>query len=208
MSIRLQCICFLTIAVGTLVGTGCSPGASEPVATSTTKESVPAPLKTAAVSDEQTVQSQASTELPAGSETSAASQDSVGTSEMIGWDALDIGMQADVVYRPFFLQNNPRTDSLNGKRVRIGGFIHGGVSQPKNLKEFILLKNNRCKYGPGGQADHLIRVYVKKDVRVDFTTEMVYVEGVLTIHPDQGPDGNTWSLYDLQGDGFSKRKRL
>ena len=135
-------------------------------------------------------------------------QEAAGADALIGWDALDIGMQADVVYRPFFLQNNPRAEALDGKRVRIGGFMHGGVSQPSNLAEFILLKNNRCKYGPGGQADHLIRVFVKKGVRVDFTTEMIYVEGVLTLQPEQGPDGNTWSIYDLSGDAFSSRKRL
>lgn len=206
MIIRLHFICCLVVAGAAVAGLGCSPGAADQGGTSTPQVSDATSQEAATVPSQQTGED--ATPAPSVREDSVATQEPPAATELIGWDALDIGMQADVVYRPFFLQNNPRTDSLNGKRVRIGGFIHGGVARPNNLQEFILLKNNRCKYGPGGQADHLIRVFVKKGVRVDFTTKMVYVEGVLTLHPDQGPDGNTWSLYDLEGDAFSSRKRL
>ncbi|MBB73464.1 MAG: hypothetical protein CMJ75_02995 [Planctomycetaceae bacterium] len=179
----------------------CTPGPADPEISSTTQ------VDDAAAINSASEPSEASADRPPAVGDKPL-QEVAGGDSLIGWDALDIGMQADVVYRPFFLQNNPRTEALDGKRVRIGGFMHGGVSQPSNLTEFILLKNNRCKYGPGGQADHLIRVFVKKGVRVDFTTEMIYVEGVLTLQPEQGPDGNTWSIYDLNGDAFSSRKRL
>ena len=179
----------------------CTPGPADREISSTTQADV------AVASDSISDPSETSADGPPAVEDNSP-QEVAGSDSLIGWDALDIGMQADVVYRPFFLQNNPRTQALDGKRVRIGGFMHGGVSQPSNLAEFILLKNNRCKYGPGGQADHLIRVFVKEGVRVDFTTEMIYVEGVLTLQPEQGPDGNTWSIYDLRGDAFSSRKRL
>jgi len=179
----------------------CTPGPADREISSTTQADV------AVASDSISDPSETSADGPPAVGDNSP-QEVAGSDSLIGWDALDIGMQADVVYRPFFLQNNPRTEALDGKRVRIGGFMHGGVSQPSNLAEFILLKNNRCKYGPGGQADHLIRVFVKEGVRVDFTTEMIYVEGVLTLQPEQGPDGNTWSIYDLRGDAFSSRKRL
>ena len=179
----------------------CTPGPADREISSTTQADV------AVASDSISDPSETSADGPPAVGDNSP-QEVAGSDSLIGRDALDIGMQADVVYRPFFLQNNPRTEALDGKRVRIGGFMHGGVSQPSNLAEFILLKNNRCKYGPGGQADHLIRVFVKEGVRVDFTTEMIYVEGVLTLQPEQGPDGNTWSIYDLRGDAFSSRKRL
>ena len=192
-------VCVVIAAVACV---SCSPGPVSRELSSTTQVGDALSSSSASDDDEQP------NDEPLVVEDAKVSQETAGSGSLIGWDALDIGMQADVVYRPFFLQNNPQTEVLDGKRVRIGGFMHGGVSQPSNLEEFILLKNNRCKYGPGGQADHLIRVFVKKGVRVDFTTEMVYVEGVLTLQPEQGPDGNTWSIYDLRGDAFSNRKRL
>jgi hypothetical protein len=198
MIIRQQLIMCVIAAVWCV---SCTPGPADRENSSTTQADV------AVASDSISDPSENSADGPPAVDDKLP-QEVAGSDSLIGWDALDIGMQADVVYRPFFLQNNPRTEALDGKRVRIGGFIHGGVSQPSNLAEFILLKNNRCKYGPGGQADHLIRVFVKEGVRVDFTTEMIYVEGVLTLQPEQGPDGNTWSIYDLRGDAFSSRKRL
>ncbi|MEE3373008.1 MAG: hypothetical protein VX346_26985 [Planctomycetota bacterium] len=198
MTIRLRLIMCVMVVVCCV---SCTPGPADPEILSTTQVDDTPAIDRASDPSETSADGP-----PVGGDKPL--QEVAGGDSLIGWDALDIGMQADVVYRPFFLQNNPRTEALDGKRVRIGGFMHGGVSQPSNLTEFILLKNNRCKYGPGGQADHLIRVFVKNGVRVDFTTEMIYVEGVLTLQPEQGPDGNTWSIYDLKGDAFSSRKRL
>src|SRR4029079_8355341 len=64
--------------------------------------------------------------------------------------------------------------------------------------EFILLKNTQCKFGPGGQADHLADVKLKADSSVLFTPSPIKVEGTLVLEPFQGPDGNTWSIYRLE----------
>lgn len=118
--------------------------------------------------------------------------------EVITFDDLNIGMQADMAFRDFLLTE--RVKELDGRKVRLIGYMHGGVSQIKDLSEFVLLQNIQCKFGPGGQADHLVRVMVKPGVEAAYSTGAVQVEGVLKIVPYQGPDGNTWSVYDLVGE--------
>ena len=118
--------------------------------------------------------------------------------EVITFDDLNIGMQADMAFRDFLLTD--RVKELDGKRVRLIGYMHGGVSQIKDLTEFVLLQNTQCKFGPGGQADHLVRVMVKPGVSADYATGAIQVEGTLKVAPFQGPDGNTWSVYDMTGE--------
>jgi hypothetical protein len=119
-----------------------------------------------------------------------------GDAEKVTFDDLNLGMTADMVYRPFLLTD--RAKELDGKRVSIVGYMHGGVDSAKNNKEFILLKNTECKFGPGGQADHLADIKLKAGETTRLTREAVKVEGTLKIEPYQGPDGNTWSLYRLE----------
>ena len=118
-----------------------------------------------------------------------------GEAEKITFDDLNLGMQADMVFRPFLLTD--RVKELDGKRISILGFIHGAADR-KKAKEFVLLKNTECKFGKDGQADHLAMVYLAAGKTTDFTTEAVKVEGTLKIKPYQGADGNTWSVYDLE----------
>jgi hypothetical protein len=118
-----------------------------------------------------------------------------GDAEKITWDDLNLGMQADVVFRPFMISD--RVKGLDGKKISIVGYMHGGQAAQKGIKEFILLKNTQCKFGPGGQADHLANVVLQADHSTHFTPSPVKVEGALKIEPFQGPDGNTWSIYRL-----------
>ena len=86
---------------------------------------------------------------------------------------------------------------LEGKRVSIVGFIHGAPDSRVGIKKFILLKNTQCKFGPGGQADHLTDVVLRAGSSTNYTTSDITVEGTLRIEPFQGNDGNTWSIYRL-----------
>jgi len=106
-------------------------------------------------------------------------------------------MQVDVVFRPFMLNENDRVKELEGKKISIVGYMHGGQAAQKGIKEFIILKNTQCKFGPGGQADHLANVILRADHSTHFTPSPVKIEGTLKIEPFQGPDGNTWSIYRL-----------
>jgi len=123
----------------------------------------------------------------------------------ISFDDLVIGMQADVVYRPWMLTE--RAKEIDGQTVRLVGYVHPGVDKQKHIKELVLLRNLECKFGPGGQADHLVMVRFKPGVEATFTQNAVEVQGVLKVNPWQGADGNTWSLYDLDGTAFKDLRR-
>lgn len=116
-----------------------------------------------------------------------------GEAERISFDDLNLGMAADMVYRPFLL--NDRVQELDGQKVSIMGYIHGGATG--KVKEFILLKNTECKFGPGGQADHLARIYLAPGQTTTYRGDAIKVEGKLVVNAVQGSDGNTWSVYDL-----------
>jgi hypothetical protein len=119
-----------------------------------------------------------------------------GDAEKITFEDLILGMQADVVFRPFMLTD--RAKQLEGQRVSISGYMHGGVQSTRANKEFILLRNTECKFGPGGQADHLAQVYLRKGTTTEFTGKPVKVEGNLKVEPFEGTDGNTWAIYQLE----------
>ena len=118
-----------------------------------------------------------------------------GDAEKITFDDLNLGMREDMVFRPFLVTD--RVKGLDGTRVRITGFIHAGAAGTKGIREFVLLKNTECKFGAGGQADHLAMVYLTPGQTTKYQVEAVKVEGVLKVKPFEGPDGNTWSVYDL-----------
>jgi hypothetical protein len=77
--------------------------------------------------------------------------------------------------------------------------MHGGVESTKSVKEFVLLKNTECKFGPGGQADHLAQVYLAEGATTPFTNKPLKIEATLKVEPFEGSDGNTWSIYRLEG---------
>jgi len=123
----------------------------------------------------------------------------------ISFDDLVIGMQADVVFRPWMMTD--RAKEVEGQTVRLVGYIHPGVDKQKHIKELVLLRNLECKFGPGGQADHLVMVKFKTGVEATFTKNAVEVQGILKVNPYLGADGNTWSIYDLEGIAFKDLRR-
>ena len=118
-----------------------------------------------------------------------------GEAEKITFEDLNLGMQADVAYRPFMLTD--RVKELEGQRVSILGYMHEGQLSTNSVKKFVLLKNTQCKFGPGGQADHLGMIYLKEGTAAKLTNQVVKVEGKLKIEP-VNVDGITWSVYDVE----------
>lgn len=118
--------------------------------------------------------------------------------EKITFDDLILGMDADMVFRPWMLEaNDGRAKELEGKRVRLPGIMFVTESLTKN-KEFALLRNKECLFGKGGQADHIAWVKMKEGMTAALTSKSVFVEGVLRITPYTGTDGNTWYIYTLE----------
>ncbi len=112
-------------------------------------------------------------------------------------------MPVDVKFDESMLSDRVR--ELDQQKVRIVGFIYPGIFQQSGIKEFPLIRNTQCKFGPGGQAYHIILVSLDEGVTTDFTVQPVIVEGRLEVAPWEGPDGNTWALYRMQGQRVSKR---
>lgn len=126
----------------------------------------------------------------------AASKD--GRTIPITFDDLELRMKEDSVFEPSLL--TPRVKQLDGRRVRIRGFIFPGVFQLTGITRFPLVKNTQCKFGPGGLAHHVIMVDLQPGSSVSFTVRPIAVEGRLTVRPFAGPDGMTWTVYHLAGD--------
>ena len=120
-----------------------------------------------------------------------------GDAEKITFDDLNLQMPANVVFRPYMVTNE-RVKELEGQRVSISGFMHGAAAGLKGVDEFVLLKNTECKFGQDGQADHLARVFLKGGTKANYTRSDIKIEGTLRIEPFTGPDGNTWSIYNIE----------
>jgi hypothetical protein len=116
----------------------------------------------------------------------------------ITFDDLKLEMEKDTVYDSTLLTE--RVKELDGRRVRIRGFLYPGVFQQTGITQFPLIKNTQCKFGPGGQAHHIVLVELKHGLTTSFTVRPIAVEGVLTLQPWTGPDGNTWALYHMVGE--------
>jgi hypothetical protein len=134
-------------------------------------------------------------------------EDPVSTTrlEEISFEDINLQIPPDTAFREFMLTD--RAKELDGQLVRLSGYIFGGVSQLRGIKEFILLRNTECKFGPGGQADHLVRVFLEEGVETTYTDKVVEIEGILRINPYEGVDGFTWSIYDMAGSAVKHRRR-
>ena len=116
----------------------------------------------------------------------------------ITFDDLQLEMKEDAVFDPALL--TPRLRQLDGRRVRIRGFIFPAIFQQTGITRFPLVKNTQCKFGPGGLAQHVILVDLQPGVSTSFTVRPVAVEGRLTVRPFEGSDGKTWAVYHLAGE--------
>lgn len=116
----------------------------------------------------------------------------------VTFEQLDLGMQPDSVYQPWMMTE--RVAALEGKQVRITGFMSGALLQLNNVREFPLMREQECPFGDGGQAHHVIMVQLVGRLRTSYKTGPITVEGTFSIQPYQGPNGKTWALYHLAGE--------
>ena len=127
---------------------------------------------------------------------STARQRDVNTVVPITYEDLDLPMEPDSVFADWMLTQRVR--DLDGTRVRIGGFMcAGSIFTQRNIKNFMLLREKECPYGPGGEAHHVIAVELK-EVVTHYTTDLVTLEGILRVRPFTGPNGKTWAVYHLE----------
>lgn len=116
----------------------------------------------------------------------------------ITFDDLKVNIQADQLFEPWMATDRVR--ELDGRRVRIRGFLFPAIFQQTGIKSFPLVMNTDCKFGPGEQAHHVILVEMIDGASTSYTVRPIAVTGRLTLAPWTGPDGNTWALYHMAGE--------
>lgn len=127
------------------------------------------------------------------------------SSQLISFDDLNIGMQVDARFRPQMLEyDGGRVKELFGRKIVVAGYMNP-TDTLRGVTEFILLRNLECKFGPGGQADHLVHVLMDEGLTTEFTDKVVYVEGVLSLNPFPTDEPVTWSIYDVQATKVSTK---
>lgn len=114
----------------------------------------------------------------------------------LSFEDLNIDMQPDTLFEPWMLPL--RIEELAGQRVRLRGFMCAAIFQLHNIREFPLMREKECPYGPGGQAHHVAEVEFKAGTTTEFTTDEICVEGTFRVAPYTGANGKTWSLYRLE----------
>ena len=115
----------------------------------------------------------------------------------ITFDDLKLDMPVGTLFDRVML--TPRIEELDGKNVRLRGFIFaGGVFQSTGIKSFPFVMNTQCKFGPQGLAYCVILVELDEGVTTNFTTYPITVEGKLSIRPFNA-SGFTWSVYHMRG---------
>lgn len=115
--------------------------------------------------------------------------------EEISFEDINLRLQQGVKFRPFMLTERAR--ELEGQKVRITGVIFPTDSINRIDKSFVLLRNEECKFGPEGLADHLVQVRLRKGVTTSYTTKYISVDGVLKLKP-YGIGDITYSVFDLE----------
>ena len=87
-------------------------------------------------------------------------------------------------------------EALVGKKVVIQGIMWPDFRQ-NGITQFFLMRNKTCKFGPKESVCHNVVVNLVAGKSTSFRAKVIAVEGVLSVKPLKGPDGNIWSVFSL-----------
>jgi hypothetical protein len=134
-------------------------------------------------------------------EPAAQSDDSANTPERIrdiSFDDLKFEIEKGDPFKRSLLTD--KIEALNGKRVRIRGFILPSFQQT-GLTQFVLVRDNlSCCFGPGAAIYDCVIVEMKPGESTDYSLYPVAVEGTFTISELLDPEGKTVAIYHLDGE--------
>ncbi|HEV3137997.1 MAG TPA: DUF3299 domain-containing protein [Pirellulales bacterium] len=94
----------------------------------------------------------------------------------------------------------PAIKKLDGKAIRIRGYILPGFQQ-SGIKNFVLVRDNmECCFGPGALLHDCILVEMTPPGSTNFTVRPVSVEGTFSIREVKDPvNGKHLAIYHLDG---------
>jgi len=99
----------------------------------------------------------------------------------------------------------PVVDALNGKRVRIGGYIVPLDFDAQTVKEFLLVPFvGACIHVPPPPANQIVYVQAPKGIKINKLFDPVYVTGKMTTTPSF--TGLADAGYTLEADRVDPRK--
>lgn len=111
------------------------------------------------------------------------------------FDNLKFDIEKDQPYDESMLTDEIR--EMEGKRIKIRGYIRPSFRQ-KGIKSFVFVRDNKeCCFGPGAALYDCLIVKMKKGKSTSFTVRPIAVEGEFSIKAYEGPDGNTWAIFQL-----------
>ena len=119
-----------------------------------------------------------------------------GPPKDITFDDIKLELKKGDPYDPSLLTD--KVKSLDGKPIRIRGFILPSFQQ-SGIKQFVLVRDNQeCCFGPGALLHDCIIVEMVSPATADFSTRPVSVEGVFTLK-ELKLDGKYLAIYHLDG---------
>jgi hypothetical protein len=91
-----------------------------------------------------------------------------------------------------------KIEDLNGKTIRIKGFIRPSFRQ-SGITKFVFVRDNQeCCFGPGAAIYDCILVELGPDQSTEFTVRPITVKGEFYLREYQGPDGNIWAIFRMK----------
>lgn len=102
---------------------------------------------------------------------------------------------------PFYREMlTPEIEALDGKRVRIRGYILP-TPQKKGLKSFVLVRDNmECCFGPGAALYDCILIEMQPGNTAEFVPHPVAVTGEFKIKELKMHDGSHLAIYRMKGE--------
>jgi hypothetical protein len=87
---------------------------------------------------------------------------------------------------------------LNGKSIRIRGFIRPAYSQT-GLTKFVFVRDNQeCCFGPGAALYDCILVELAAGQETEYTLRPITIKGTFYLRSYKGPDGEIWAIYRMR----------
>lgn len=113
------------------------------------------------------------------------------------FDDIKFEMESNETYAPSML--TPEIESLEGKRVRIRGYILP-TAQKRGIKQFVLVRDNmECCFGPGAALYDCVLITMKPGTSAEFTIRPVAVEGIFELR-ELHIGRQLMAIYQMQGE--------
>lgn len=191
-------------AFGLLLSAGCSEGSPSPPTPpqiAAQSESPAAARPVQAPSESVVLASNdsnvATPKVDAAAPSKPAAKGETPATKEVTFDEIKLDMKKE---DPFDLSKlTDKVKNLDGKPIRIRGFILPGYQQ-SGIKQFILVRDNmECCFGPGALLHDCVLVEMIAPATTSFTTRPISVEGIFSVREVKGPDGKHLAIYHLDG---------